>query len=320
MKDETQLVLSIMTGQEKYDDACKRIWKLREIQAPVLQCVIKEYQNQSISEVIGYINATTISDSVPVDDLPAFLEGSETEMSSITEKRVFYDIHFTAKNPKLSSENILVMLHIDFEVQNDYVPSNPKYPMTKRAVYYAARELSSQLNVITHNTNYAYLEKVYSIWICNEKVPDGLKNSITRYHIKKEDIMGECNENEAYHDLMEVIIIRRGGAAEEDTIFEYLEGVFTSNIKTVNKYVNVERNHEVKEALRTMCGLGESLENKAMEKGIQKGIQQGRFIQLIELVQSGDLSLERASQKAGMTVEDFEKKMKEICQIEDNGI
>lgn len=312
MKEETELVLSTMSGQEKYDNACKKTWKLREIQAPLLQCVIKEYQNHSISEIIGYINASSISDTVSVDDLPAFIEGSETEMSSSTEKRVFYDIHFTAKNPELSSEELLVMLHIDFEVQNDYKPSNPQYPMTKRAVYYAARELSSQLGIVTQNTNYSKLEKVYSIWICNEEVPKALRNSITRYHMIKEDIIGECNEDDAYHDLMEVIIIRRGETAQEDTLFEYLEGVFTSNLSTVKKYVDIESSYEVKEALRTMCGLGESLENKAMEKGIQKGIEQGKFVQLVDLVELGHLSLEIASETAGMSIEDFEKKMKEI--------
>ncbi|MBQ4068665.1 MAG: hypothetical protein IJC76_05390 [Lachnospiraceae bacterium] len=66
------------------------------------------------------------------------------------------------------------MLHIYFEIQNDYKPSNPSYPITKRAVYYAARELCSQLKVVTHNTNYAKLEKVYSIWICNENIPSKL--------------------------------------------------------------------------------------------------------------------------------------------------
>ncbi len=52
-----------------------------------------------------------------------------------------------------------------------------------------------------------------------------------------------------------------------------------------------------------MCGLGESLENKGFEKG--------KMIQLIELVLSGDISAEKASQKAGMTLEAFKQKMKE---------
>ena len=181
MQKETEVVLSALNGQEKYDDACKKTWKLKEIIAPVLQYTVKEYQNHTIPEIISCINATSISDTTPVDDLPAFVDSSDTEMSSPTEKRIFYDIHFTAKNPNLTTKDVLVMLHIDFEVQNDYKPTNPKYPITKRAIYYAARELSAQLNVVTNTTNYDRLEKVYSIWICNEKVPEELKNSITRY-------------------------------------------------------------------------------------------------------------------------------------------
>ena len=311
MRSETKIVLSALEDREKYDAACKKTWMLREIIAPVLQYTIKEYQNHTVSDVIRYINADSISEDVPVDDLPAFIKSADTEMSSTTEKRVFFDIHFTAKNPELSYKDVLVMLHIDFEVQNDYKPSNPSYPITKRAIYYVARELSAQLKVVTDTTNYDDLEKVYSIWICNEKIPKELKNSITRYHMEKEDIVGKCDENEAYHDLMEVIIVRRGGEALENTLFEYLEGVFTTNLDTINKYVAVEHNEEVKEVLKTMCGLGESLEIK----GFEKGISVGKLIQLIELVLSGDISEEKASQKAGMTVEAFKEKMKEVTAI-----
>ena len=270
---------------------------LKEIIAPVLQYTIKEYQNHTVSEIIGYINATSISDTTPVDDLPPFIEGAGTEMASPTEKRIFFDIHFTAKNPTLSTKDVLVMLHIDFEVQNDYEPSNPKYPITKRAIYYASRELSGQLNVVTHSTNYDKLEKVYSIWICNENVPDTLKNSITRYHFEREDIMGKCDENEAYHDLMEVIIVRRGQESLENTLFEYLQGVFTTNLDTINKYVDVENNYEVKEVLTTMCGLGESL------------IEEGALKTLVSLVRKGLLAIEEAAAELGISVEEFQKKM-----------
>lgn len=304
MRDETALVLSALSGQEKYDEACKKTWMLKEIIAPVLKYTVKEYQPHSISEIIGYINADSIADDVPVDDLPPFIQSEGTEFSSPIEKRVFFDIHFTAKNPDLSSKDVLVRLHIDFEIQNNYTPSNPPYPVTKRAVYYAARELSSQLSVVTNSTNYDKLEKVYSIWICNENIPEGLKNTITRYHIEKEDIMGVCHENDAYYDLLEVIIVRRGAEACENTLFEYLEGVFTTDFEKINKYVNVEDNIIVKEALHTMCGLGEALENK--------GIEKGKLLQLIDLVLSGDISLERASVKAGMTLEAFKKEMQEL--------
>ena len=309
MRNETKVVLSALEGREKYDDACKKTWMLREIIAPVLQYTIKEYQAHTVSDVIRYINADSISDKVPVDDLPAFIKGDETELSSPTEKRVFFDIHFTAKNPDLSSKDVLVMLHIDFEVQNEYKPSNPSYPITKRAVYYAARELSSQLKVVTDTTNYDELEKVYSIWICNEKIPKGLKNSITRYHIEKEDIVGKCDEAEAYHDLMEVVIVRRGGEALENTLFEYLDGVFTTNFATINKYVDVEHNEEVKEVLKTMCGLGESLENKGFEKGIEQGIEQGEKLKAIEialnLLSGGMLNEEQIAAVTGLSADEL---------------
>lgn len=307
MRDETKIVLSSLNGREKYDEACKKAWMLKEIIAPVLRYTIREYQSYSVPEVIKFINADTITDNVPVDDLPALIDSSNTELSSPTEKRVFFDIHFTAKNPNLSTKDVLVMLHIDFEVQNDYEPTNPSYPIVKRAIYYAARELSAQLGVVSKSTNYDKLEKVYSIWICNERIPAARKNSITRYHIEKEDIMGQCDENDAYHDLMEVMIVCRGAEPVENTLFEYLNGVFKTDFAVINKYVDVENNSEVKEVLKTMSGLGKSLENKGFDKGFDKG----KLVQLIELVVSGDLTVERASEKAGMAVEAFKKTMQE---------
>ena len=48
-----------------------------------------------------------------------------------------FDILFKIINPKLSTEKIRVNLHIDMEAQKSYRPSNPSYPILKRAVYYA---------------------------------------------------------------------------------------------------------------------------------------------------------------------------------------
>ena len=98
----------------------------------------------------------------------------------------------------------------------------------------------------------------------------------------------------------------------ENTLFEYLEGVFTTDFDTINKYVDVESNHEVKEVLKTMSGLGESLENKGFDKGFNDGFDQGKLIQLIELVRSKDLTEARAAEKAGMTLEEFKQKMQEM--------
>ena len=64
------------------------------------------------------------------------LTKEDSELSSLVEKLVRFDIRFKIINPKLSTEKIRVNLHIDMEAQKSYRPSNPSYPILKLAVYY----------------------------------------------------------------------------------------------------------------------------------------------------------------------------------------
>ena len=47
-----------------------------------------------------------------------------------------------------------------------------------------------------------------------------------------------------------------------------------------------------------------------MAHGIEQGIQQGRTHALAELVNDGVLTIEKAAEKAGMSVEEFRNAMK----------
>ncbi len=49
----------------------------------------------------------------------------------------------------------------------------------------------------------------------------------------------------------------------------------------------------------TMCAVAQALEEK------------GRILQLMELVESGDLTLQRAAEKANMTVEEFKERVRD---------
>lgn len=174
-----------------------------------------------MNEVIRYIDADTISE-IPVENIPVGVEGQQTELYSVSEKLIRYDIHFKSINPVLTNEKICVHLHIDLEVQNNYKPS---YSIIKRALYYAVRELSAQLGTLTKITDYSALEKVYSIWICNENIPKELQDTATGYSIRKNDMIGTTDEPEENFDPLEVIIIRRGGRSKEK-IFDFLTAVF----------------------------------------------------------------------------------------------
>ena len=59
------------------------------------------------------------------------------------------------------------------------------------------------------------------------------------------------------------------------------------------------------------CVIGaRGVAEEAMQKGIEKGIEQGRIHALIELVNDRVLTIEKAAEKAGMSVEEFRNVMK----------
>ena len=307
MRQETEIDLAAAKAiGSKYDEACKRLFQNREIIAPVLKEVVPEYQGCTVEDVIRYIDADSIRD-MPVDDIPVRAGQLPTELQSVSDKLIRYDTHFKAVNPHLSSENLCIHLHIDLEVQNNYRPSDPSYPIIKRGIYYAAREISYQLGTLTELTNYGDIQKVYSIWICNERIPLELQNTITMYSIKKTDIAGSTNEPEADYDLMNVIIIRRGKETDIP-VFDYLAGVFACDRNTIMKYVDIRDNETVQRGVENMSGLGQAIMVEAMQKGMQqgrqKGMQKGMQQGIEQGVEKGLLqSISNVMKNLGMTAE-----------------
>ena len=146
-----------------------------------------------------------------MDDISsAALRNQPQEKTALLGKIITYDKHIKARNPKAGEQNIT--LYFDFEFQNEYRKTTLGYPLLKRGWFYAARELDSQLGVLTEDTKYSTLQKSYSIWICNEDIPKEEQNSMTRYHIVKDDVIGHSEDVPENYDLMEVIMIRRGDA------------------------------------------------------------------------------------------------------------
>ncbi len=109
---------------------------------------------------------------------------------------------------------------------------------------------------------------------------------------------------------MTVIIIRRGDVTSEGKgIFDYLEGIFKSNIDRIEKYVDIKDKEDIKEGVKRMTGLGESIYIKAYKEGEDKGISQGEANAIMKLVQKGKLSLEEGASELGMAVSEFEEAM-----------
>ena len=289
MKEQTKILIAATKDQAEYDNACKNLFKNKEILAPVLKYAIGEYKDFTVEEIIGFIDGVSISIDTPVDDVSVMVDSSDTEMASLSDKLIRYDVRLRSLNPLLSKGEVLVHIHIDFEVQNNYRPSDPPYPMIKRGIYYGAREISSQLGILTDETDYGKIEKVYSIWVCNQNIPTGLINTMDRYYIHKEHIIGQSVEPESDYDLMEVIMIRRGSNTGADAIFDYLSGVFNSDIRKISDYTDTKDNEEIAKEVTHMGGLGASI---AQEAALQASIRQ-----LIEAYRDFDASDEQIIKK-----------------------
>ena len=273
MRDETKVDVytSGITGAE-YDAGMKQLMSNKEIIIPILQMAVPEFKTCSQEEILQCLDISSITKDDFVSDIPDIetdlrLTKEDSELSSLVEKLVRFDIRFKIINPKLSTEKIRVNLHIDMEAQKSYRPSNPSYPILKRAVYYVARDLSSQLSMITQTTDYSKLEKCYSIWICAEDVPKKLQNTLTEYSFSKKDIIGVAEEPEEDYDLLTVIMIRTGKETEENGIFEYLNGIFDGDINRIQKYSHIKWSEPFQKEASKMTGFGDRIYEKGMRTG-----------------------------------------------------
>ena len=270
MKEE--ILLEAATNEEKYDRVAKEMLKNPKLLAPILKFAVREYGDMEPEEIAGLF--TDISDAVPVDPVSAKAAFLDTELSSVSEKLIRYDIHLKAAKPQEDPAGVTVYLFIDLEVQNKYTEGELGYPFLKRAVYYVARELSGQLGILTDSTNYGALQKSYSIWICNS-VPAELENTATRFRIVKEDVIGRTPDEPGDYDLMEVVVIRRGRDGGPDGILDYLQGFFTSDADRIDRHVRIKADTEIMKEVDVMGGLGILIAEKNMAEGVEKGMAKG---------------------------------------------
>ena len=170
----------------------------------------------------------------------------------------------------------------------------------KRGWFYAARELDSQLGVLAENTDYGSLQKSYSIWICNEHIPVDEQNSMTRYRIVKEDVIGHSRDVPENYDLMEVIMIRRGDAEIDEEIFDFLNGIFKSETERVNRYTGDDPG--IAEEVKKMGGFGAALVEKTETRARTEGRQEGQNVMIEAMLRSGKTA-EQISIFCGISLE-----------------
>ena len=157
---------------------------------------------------------------------------------------------------------------------------------------------------------------MYSIWISPNIEDKREKSSITRYRMTKEDVLEKSFINEADYDKMEVVVIKLGKDSEysEDSITGLLSALLSSTMplerrmEILSGIYRIAMTEEIEREVTKVCSLGGALK----EAGREEGREEGRIEMLIQLVNDGDFTVEKAAAKVNMTSEDFLKKKEEL--------
>mgnify|MGYP005772488631 CR=1 FL=1 len=197
------------------------------------------------------------------------------EHATLTEGSVTYDIRFYAQAPR---DGTLMEIIVNVEAQNKY---NPGYPLIKRGVYYVSRMISAQNGVDFKNGEYGKLKKVCSIWICLN-APKERRNSITRYTLREEQLVGNSVEAAKNYDLISVVMICLGDAQERQTdVLRMVDVLLSSECKAEEKKQILEEefaiqmSERVEEEVAQMCNLSQGIVEKGIAQGMERGIAQG---------------------------------------------
>ena len=230
----------------------------------------------------------------------------------MTEGKVTYDIRFLASAP-VSGERIQLIINI--EAQNDFYPG---YPLIERALYYCCRMISSQYGKGFTESQYNKIKKVYSIWICMSP-PKNRENSITRYYIEEENLVGTVKEEKQHYDLMAAIMICLGHADSQNYagILKLLDVLLSTDRKPEEKChilehdFSIEMTQSLESEVSLMCNLSEGVERR----GIEKGIEKGKIYGLIEAYKDDQLPeseiIVRLQKKFSLTENEIREYLKE---------
>ena len=314
METETTVAkkIRVLDDKARYDAACKRLLSERIILAWIMKACVEEFRDCEIQEIAAkYIVGTPQVGVVPVDPdesngtVQGEIAGTSVEDATMTEGIVTYDVRFMAAAP-VSGE--LMRLIINIEAQNNFYPG---YPLIKRGIYYCSRMISAQCGTEFVNAHYEKIKKVYSIWICMNP-PKNRKNTITRYRIAEDNLVGSVKEQKAYYDLMTAVMVCLG--AEDDQNYEgllkLLDVLFSTEVNLKGKQEILEQEFSIgmtqtmESEVSLMCNLSQGIEEKGIQKGKreerQRGIQAMVSV-LKDLNVAEDVIVKKLEEKFGLS-------------------
>ncbi len=291
--------------EAQYDACVKRLLSEKIILAWILKECVSEFQQYTVSQIMTHciegepkisviaVDQDELDYAEDMDGNDSLIEGMNAEDVSIKEGKVYYDIRFSAVAPDTKEP---VQLIINVEAQKS---DQTTYPLIKRAIYYVSRMISAQKNRVFVKSHYEKIRKVYSIWI-QMNVPEEKANTMTRYRISEEQVVGNVPEKESNYDLLTVIMLRLGAAekAADKPILRLLDVLLSAETKPEEKKEILEKDFDIpmsmamSEEANIMCNLGEGIREQAYEQATVNT----RVQSILDLMDSMGVDAERAMQ------------------------
>ena len=222
-----------------YDKLAKKFLSRKPILARILKHCVTEFANCDIEEIEKkYIEGEPFIDSVPLDDTLE-ISGKNTESGSPNEGLVTFDIIFDALVPK-GDGKVKVIINLEPQKSTKHL----HYKLMKRAVYYAARLISSQKEKEFHNDDYNNIKKVYSIWICMD-VQNYRADSIQEYRLTENVLHGTFKDKVENYDLFRIVVLNLGKEQTTHELLNLLYLLFVDLQSSIEKEKFLKKNFGV---------------------------------------------------------------------------
>ena len=295
MEANTSLASGIAVTKESadYDAVCKRLLSEKSILARIMKSCLEEYRDIDVDEIAEkYIEGTPIVSEIPVspDATGPRIRGMAQEQSSPTEGSAYFDILYDAIVPNTAE---IIQMIINVEAQANF---HPGYPIPKRGIYYCGRMISSQDGTVFVNSHYEKLQKVCSIWVCTNP-PKYLRNTITRYHIAEENLVGSAHMKKEHYDMLSLVMICLGKPDEEGSsgILKLLSVLLSPTTASEEKKqilqdeFHIPMTQEMDREVSFMCNLSQGV----WASGIEEGIKQSTVSHIQSFMRNMNLPIEK---------------------------
>ncbi len=267
--------IDITANKAAYDKSFKLLLAEKHILAWILRTCAEEFSDMDIDTIVkGCLNGQTKVAQVPVapHETGAFLQGREVGLTSPAEGNVYFDLLFDAVVP---AKDQSVRLIVNVEAQTDFYPG---YSLLRRGVYYCARLLSAQGENVFSQSHYEKLCKVYSIWICLQP-PKHRQNTITRYHVTEDNIVGSVKADVRDYDLLSIVTVCLGDTQEKrcQGLLRLLAVLLSDELQSDTKKQIISEEYKIPmtQTLDEEVSFMGSFSDALIMKGIKKGRAEG---------------------------------------------